>query len=544
MDAHEVEWQFDTVDLRPVLRFLERPAGWEDAGRVHVAPAGSDNHVDLYLDTRDRRFQRAGYALRIRRPMRRGVRGFEATLKALDPGDPRSGLRNRREVSEEIDDPDPASLALASGAVGERVRAVAGTKPLLSLFEVRTRRRVFSMEADGVPPAELALDETAIRQADGASPARIRRVEIELPEPAVASLEPFVERLRVECGLQPAGLSKYDAGLLAADLRPLRPETFGRIEIDPDGPIGALAMAVLRRHLSVLVAREPGTRLGDDIEELHEMRVASRRLRAALSLFAEVLPPAASGLREELGRVAQALGAVRDLDVQLEELDRWLGQVPEVDREALASLRSLLVAERGEARASLLAVLDSRRYEAFVGRFGRLLRTRQPRLSVPGALPARAVAPDLLEARFRKLRARGDRISPRSEPVEYHRLRIHGKRLRYALEFFADLYPAQTRPLIKRLVVLQDILGQHQDADVAITRLRRLAAEHAGELEPITIFAMGEIAERYRHSLAGLRAQFPPAYARVKGKTWKSLRKALDEKRPATRDEAATDAPP
>jgi CHAD domain-containing protein len=541
MEAPEIEWQFDAVDLRPVLRFLGQPAGWEDSSRVRVAPAGNDNHVDLYLDTRDRRFHRAGYALRIRRPTRRRVRRFEATLKALDPGDATTGLRARREVSEEIGDADPASLALAPGAVGERVRAVAGTKPLLSLFEVRTRRRVFSLEADGVPPAELALDETAIRPADGASPARIRRIEIELPEPAVTTLEPFVERLRAECGLQPAGLSKYEVGLLSADLRPPRTETFGRVEVDPDGPIGALAMAVLRRHLSTLVAREPGTRLGDDIEELHDMRVASRRLRAALSLFADVLPTSVSGLREELGWIAQALGAVRDLDVQLEQLDGWLGQVPEADREALGALRSLLVAERNEARSSLLAMLDSRRYEAFVARFGRLLRARR-RLSGPAALPARAVAPDLLETRFRKLRARGDRIGPGSEPAEFHRLRIHGKRLRYALEFFADLYPEQTRQLIKRLVTLQDLLGQHQDADVAISRLRRLAGEHAGELEPLTIFAMGEIAERYRQSLVALRAQFPRAYARVKGKAWKSLRKVLEEQRPSTTEEAASDA--
>ena len=542
VDAPEIEWQFDALDLRPVVRWLSDPAGWDDLAPVRVVPRKSDNHVDLYLDTDDRRFHRAGFALRIRRPARGNGRG-EATLKALDGhAADGSGLRARREVSETLEQPDPAALAQAPGAVGERVRAVAGPQPLRSLFEVRTRRRVFSLDADGAPRAEVGLDETGIRSADGGPPARIRRVEVELPEEAMPAVEPFVERLRDACGLQPAGLSKYEAGLLSADLRPPRPESFGPTQFDADAPIGVVAIAVLRRHFSALLAKEPGTRLGDDIEELHDMRVATRRLRAAFSLFADVLPESSAGFRDELGWLAQVLGAVRDLDVQLEQLDGWLAEVPDDDREALAALRSLLDKERAQARASMLEALDSRRYEAFVSRFGRFLRARSRRLSGAAAVPARAVAPDFLEARFQKLRARGDRIGPDSDAADYHRLRIHGKRFRYALEFLGDLYPGETGPLIKRMVVLQDVLGVHQDADVAIAGLRRLAADRGGELPPSTVFAMGEIAERYRASLGGLRAQFPRAYARVTKKAWSSLREVLEEQRPSEASEVAADA--
>ena len=112
-------------------------------------------------------------------------------------------------------------------------------------------------------------------------------------------------------------------------------------------------------------------------------------------------------------------------------------------------------------------------------------------------------------------------------------MRIRGKRLRYALEFLADLYPGRTRPLTKRVVALQDILGLHQDAEVAIERLRRLAGEHGAELHPEAIFAMGEIAERYRRNAAELRARFPEAYGRVTGKTWKAFAKLIEAERPA-----------
>src|SRR5438034_9668892 len=98
-DSREVEWQFDALDLRPVVRWLAEPAGAGAAEPVTVAAVGTVNQVDLYLDTDDRRFHRAGYALRIRRTGR-GGRAAEGTLKALDsvsPGEP--GLRNRRELS-------------------------------------------------------------------------------------------------------------------------------------------------------------------------------------------------------------------------------------------------------------------------------------------------------------------------------------------------------------------------------------------------------------------------------------------------------------
>jgi CHAD domain-containing protein len=350
-----------------------------------------------------------------------------------------------------------------------------------------------------------------------------------------------VEGLRAACGLQPARLSKYEAGLLSAGIAGPPSETFGSTTIDPEGPIGSVERAVLRRHFAAMLAHEPGTRLGDDIEELHDMRVATRRLRAALSLFSDVLPATAEKMREELGWVGGALGAVRDLDVQLEQLDEWLAALPEADRQPLEALRGLLEEQRAAARTEMLTVLDSRRYQAFGERFGRMLRSGRTPRTGPAALPARAAAPDLIESRFRRFRKAGARIDENSAPSDYHRVRIRGKRLRYALEFLADLYPGHTRPMIKRLVELQDLLGLHQDADVAIERLRQVVADRGAELPPATVFAMGEVAERYRQTAAELRAQFPAAYSRVKGKRWKALRTEIDEQRPDEADAAGVE---
>jgi triphosphatase len=454
-------------------------------------------------------------------------------MKSLDPvSTTEPGLRRRREVSELLEQPDPGLLRSAKGAVGERVRAVAGRKLLVPLFEVRTRRRLFMLEQDGSLCGEIALDETAIHPASGEAPARLRRVEVEVPEAAAATVTPFVEQLRAACGLQPAGLSKYEAGLLSAGVRPPPAEELGATEIDPEQTIGDVALAVVRRHFGALLAREAGTRLGDDIEELHDMRVASRRLRASLQLFTDVLPAGVLALQDDLRWLGEALGAVRDLDVQLEQLEQWIAAADRPDQDALKGLRLLLQDQRREARASMLEALDSRRYTLFVNRCRRTLRARHTRRSGRAPLPARAVAPDLIESRLRRFRKRAERIGPDSPASAYHRLRIDVKRLRYALEFLVDLYPGRTRRLIERLVALQDILGLHQDAQVAHERLWQLASEHGSELPAETIFAMGEIAERYRHSMAELRNRFTPAYRRTKGKSWKSFLKRIEAQRP------------
>jgi CHAD domain-containing protein len=543
VDNHEIEWQFDALDLRPVLRWLDNADAWTAGHGVDVVANGTGvTQVDRYFETDDWRFHRAGYSLRIRRVGRR--RGAEATLKGLEgasAGAP--GLRSRREVTEPLEAADVPTLLQATGRVGERVRAVAGKKPLLPMFEVRTRRRTFFLKAEGLPPGEIALDETAIRQQPGAGPpARLRRIEIEVPEAALERLEPFVRELSEACALQPAGLSKFEAGILSSDLHPSPPERFGATAIDPEMASREVALAVLRQHFSAMLAKEPGTRLGDDIEELHDMRVATRRLRAALALFAEVLPETALNGLDDLGWIGQTLGAVRDLDVQIDQLDAWLDALEEADREALTTLRSLLHRQRESARAAMLEMLDSRRYEAFVARFGRTLRARHLARSGPASRPARALAPELIERRFRAVRKRAARIGSDSPATDYHRLRIRCKRLRYALEFLADLYPGATRPLIRRLVAVQDVLGLHQDADIAIERLRHLAVSSSNELNPATIFAMGEVAERYRQSMIDLRAQFPAAYARLSGKQWKTFRELLERERPTPPSTSASNA--
>jgi triphosphatase len=513
----ETEWQFDAIDVRPVERWLA--AVPEDGPRVEPGPTTAI--VDTYLDTEDWRIYRAGYSLRIRR---KGG-SLQATLKSLDEGE--NGLRRRAEYTETLAPDGAAALLMAPGPVGERSRLAAGPRPLVPLFDVRTQRHEYRLTVDGVPAGEIAVDRTTIPLGERAESTRLRRVEVEVPEGMVATLAPFVTSMRLGAGLHPATLSKFQAGLLARGYEPVVAPELGPVAIDPSQTVGEVSFAILRRHLAAALAHEPGTRIGDDAEELHDMRVATRRLRAALAIFAEILPVRFARLRDELGWVGDALGRVRDLDVQLAQLDAWASDSSKEDAAALAPLREVLHEQRRDARERMIVVLNSSRYDRLIGAFAEGLRRGPLRTSKAAGRPVEVVAPELILDRYRAVRKAGRRIAPDSHLPAYHRVRIRAKRLRYALEFLTDVYPKEIPPLVRRLVAVQDLLGLVQDAAVATQRLRTMVAEQGSTLPPATIFAMGVVSRRYGEQEEKLRRRFPKAYAHLSAKPWKALRREM-----------------
>jgi CHAD domain-containing protein len=531
----EIEWQLDALDLRAVERWLggshspppslSDPNGDGRATDLVVEPRTPTQLVDAYLDTSDWRMHRAGFVLRIRR------KGSAAEVTVKDAGERRDGLRQRLEVSEPLPPEGLAALG-QDGPVGRRLAALVGTRPLGKVLEVRTHRHPFALRLGGSETAELSLDDTVIEGAPGTPLVRLRRVEIEVVGPdAVERVEPFVTRLRSECGLRPAALSKFEAGIMAAGIEiPPAPDV-GPTELSPSPSVAEVALVVLRRNLLAMLAHEAGTRLGDDPEDLHDMRVATRRMRAALALFADALPARARHLRDELGWLAQALGAVRDLDVQLQRVAQWTEEVSEEDRAALGDLLRMLDHQRQDARRRLLAALETKRYERLVSDFTNLLRQGPPPRSAPANAPALVVVPELLRARHRAVAKAAKQAGRTGAAEDFHRLRIRGKRLRYALEFVNELYGSPTRKYVSQLVRMQDTLGLMQDARVAADRLHALVTERGGALSHLTVFVMGGVAERYRQEAARLARDVPARMKKVTGRRWHRLAAHLDRRR-------------
>ncbi len=405
--------------------------------------------------------------------------------------------------------------------------------------------------AGGRVVGEVALDETEILLGDGEEPVRLSRVEVEVGTGDVDSapelLGGFVGEMREALGLKPTRLSKYAAGLFATGQSPEAAADLGPTGIDASLTLGELAFAVLRRQFAKMRSHEPGVRIGEDPEEVHDMRVATRRMRAAIKLFKGALPERARHLRGELKWLANVLGDVRDLDVQLERLEGWVAGTsdePSEDeeyREALRRAARAMERRREEARGPMLEALDSARYERFETSFAEMLKLGPRGGLVPGGPPdgdstadepAVVAGSGLLSRRYRKWRKLARGLDGSSVPEDYHELRKEGKRLRYALEFFADVYgESATDGLVKPLKAVQDDLGLHQDDIVAAEWLRELAT--GGHRFPSkAAFFVGMLAGDLLREAAEIRSGLREneAFGAVAGgKEWKAFEKTISK---------------
>lgn len=283
------------------------------------------------------------------------------------------------------------------------------------------------------------------------------------------------------------------------------------VEISPlaaDDPMSEAGRKVLTLHFGRMLANEAGTRLGEDPEALHDMRVATRRMRAAFALFephydAKVIGPFGKGLR----RAGRTLGAVRDLDVLLEKARAYATGLP-AEAGGIELLLAAWEAARDTARQKMLEHLDGAAYRKFVAEFGAFLATPgagaaaiPPDAATP--VQARHVIPGLILTRYASVRAY-ERLLPGGALAAYHALRIECKGLRYALEFFREVLGEETAALIKQVTALQDLLGELQDACVAEGLLADFLAERRKQ--------MGK--HSAAEALAGIEAYLAAQHAR------------------------------
>jgi CHAD domain-containing protein len=519
-DGREVEWQLAATDLGIVRHWL---AGHGAIEGLVLEPPSTLQIVDTYLDTDDWRIHRAGFALRVRSESGKS----EATLKSLHSAS--AGVADRRELTETLENSQSESIGKLTGRVGTRVQAVTGEHALRPLFEVRTTRQRHSIrKADEVQPlGEIALDDTVIAGPHGEPETHMQRVEVEVlgrdPEP----LESLVKTLRGDCALEMASDSKYSQGLKVAGLVPAPAPQFAPTVIHGSMPMVEVAQANLRRYLSVWHSHEFGARLGDDPEELHDLRVAARRLDGILRQFQSSLPASFLRIRPIIKKVMRTLGDVRDLDVALSELEIFSSELLESDRAGVEPLKRHLVSERGRVRARMLSVLDSVSVQSSFQKLASLLATAPPAVQQsPGEL-ALKVAPDMIRPRYRKLRKRADNLTSDSSAEAYHEVRGQVKKLRCALDAVAVIYGKPADEMLRTLRRWQESLGVQQDAAVASRRLAALAVAPPKDIPPETLFLMGRLAEHYVSAAARARKRHAKGYRKVR-RRWRRLRSRFE----------------
>ena len=443
------------LDVGPRFRLPELPG--------QSLPART--FVSVYYDTPDHRLARHGVTVRRRTEKRRPR--WQVKL-------PHDAARLELE------------LESSAPAVPEEVRRllVAYTRgeSLVPVATLRTRRsgvRVSSLQG---PVAEIVLDVASVLEGPRVAQ-RFREVEVELTERGVEEdLDRIGALLRAAGARDGDGYPKVFRALGLDVLAKDRPP-------EPSDPPLDHVLAMLRDQLAAIRAHDPGTRLGTDPEELHQMRVAVRRSRAILRAVRPMFEPdAVRSLREELAWLGGALGQVRDLDVMRRYLEAELATLPAPERSAGVRLLKLLDKAEAGARRDMVKELDEGRYFALLDRLAGFVE--QPLVS-----DAAVSLEDLAGGEFKRLRRAVQTLPEEPSDAELHALRIKTKRARYAAELAA---PAGGRPavrFVKQAKKLQDVLGEHQDAVVAENRLSELFEAAPGRR---AAFVVGRLAERQR----------------------------------------------
>jgi CHAD domain-containing protein len=420
--------------------------------------------ISTYHDTADHRLARRGITLRHRVENGKGL----WQLKLLR-GNARLELESDGGPGSPPDEMLELLVAHLRGAV------------LLPIARLRTRRE--GVRADG---AEVVHDTVAVLDHQRVTRS-FEELEVELLDGDEKALR------RIEKELRRAGAADGEN----------RPKVFQALDLDfqaepagePDDASSAATLrARIREQAEQVLAHDPGTRLGTDSEELHQMRVATRRLRAFIRAGSELLNPDwAEPVREEVTWLGGVLGPVRDLDVLVEHLTAEVESLGDDRRDGRKLLRTL-ERKRRTARRKLMAALDSDRY------FALLDALEQPVATIAETLTLE----EIHASEHKQLRNAVKTLDDTSSDEELHAVRIKVKRARYAAEL------SGAGGYVKGAKVLQDVFGEHQDAVVAARELRDLATRM-----PDTALAAGRLVEREHERAARGRDEWRSAWKKL-----------------------------
>lgn len=467
---------------------------------------------DIYLDTEDRWLLRAGIGLRARLMGRRGVLTVKTRRSA-------SGRMARRIEWEE---PHAAGALrfpgpLPRGRIAAWLRRSRGIENLRPLVEMEHERDECAARLPGGAGAKVCLDR--VRIIEGGMPRNFYEVEIERTDGDPRHLARFARKLERRSGWARDPTAKLERALRMVGVEPPAPPNV-TFRVRPGQSLGEAAAGLLRERFAEFLWCEPGARAGFDPEFLHDMRVAARRMRAALRLFRGALPaPFMHRAEEELRRLFAVMGRVRDLDVGLEMLRQRAGDRPSP---GIAAWIGKLERRRHRAWNRLLRCFGGERFTRFV----EFMKSRLAEGAFGGeAAPAAARrvgdhAPKMLRRRFRKALDAAFALEAGAPEAVFHRARIRFKKLRYAIECFADIRPRATRKLCRELAELQDVLGAFQDEVVLRTLLREGGDRN---LTPALIAARERLERDIARHIADRQREFLRLREQLKSREFRRL---------------------
>ncbi len=278
---------------------------------------------------------------------------------------------------------------------------------------------------------------------------------------------------------------------------------------------GATALDVIRSAIAVstvrLTSSDPVVRAGEDPEGVHKARVAARRLRSDLRTFRPYLDRDwADALRDEIGWLGRLLGPVRDAEVLAARLRRRVAAMVGLGPPSAKILLDGLESDRLAGRRLLLEGMRSRRYQELVVRLVRA--AREPASRGEGIDRPAVSTGSLMKRPWAKLSGDATALGPGSSDGALHATRIETKRVRYGAEALIPVFGKRAARFASAAETLQETLGEHQDAVVAMAWLTERAMEAD---DRAVAFTAGRLAELETVSRDRAREAWPKAWKRL-----------------------------
>jgi triphosphatase len=454
----------------------------------------SATEVSVYFDTDKHKLRKKGVMLRVRRSGDRYVQTIKSARN--------SGPLSRDEWESEIDGTAP-DLRLARGTALEPLLSGKFRRRLKPIFETRVRRTTYPL-SNGTSEIAFTLDKGKI--ATGRNSRPLCEIELELKRGDEADLFKVARELTEALPAQVALKSKSERGYEMLAGRDDAPVKAVAVDLSPGAATRDGFKVIGLVCLKQMIGNEPALLVGNP-EGVHQMRVGLRRLRAAISLFADILQdPQTAAVKDELKWLTGELGPARELEVLVTRV------VAPVRRrhsglEGISGLSRDLSQQRAAALARAQAAVRSPRFRVLTLDIaawleaGQWSRPQDDLVRNCGDVAIETSAAEQLTRRFRKIRKKGKKLAE-LDPRSRHKLRIQAKKVRYASEFFAELFPGRKasmrrKTFLSALERMQDCLGDLNDIAVHEDRITAIANRRGrSRLRPKRAFAAGLLTGR------------------------------------------------
>jgi len=464
----EIELKLRIVP-KDIDKFLRHPL-------LQSATGTSQQLYNTYFDTTEHTLLQQGVGLRVRRI---GDKRLQ-TLKTAGSG--KSGLHQRQEWELEITGDTPDYTQFPEGALPDWCADKNHLEQIEALFITDFKRITWNLLVDG-SDIEVALDQGIVKTETASCP--ISEIELELKSGSAAQLYQAALSLQKDLPLLIQNKSKAALGYALHQPKPLQFHKAGAVKLTPDMTAEQAGIFIIWHSLGQLQANEDMVLYGEDIEGVHQMRVALRRLRSCLNLYEPLIPKKTyTKYHRELKWMAGVLGVARDWDVfalSLQQMQEAAIQKSSIDFKGLNNLPKQVAEKQALAYIAVREALRSPRYSRMLLSLGKwLTQLRWRRKSAAEVLqrldaPVIEFASQVLESHYQGIKREN---LAQLDSEQLHQLRISIKKLGYGSRFFAKLYPSQlVRPYSKNLSCLQDELGILNDAHVAAYLLNQIGLD-------------------------------------------------------------------